>query len=185
VVARLAGRGLRPHLLSGDHPATVAAVADALGIAERTGDADPAAKLAYVRRLQAEGRRVMMVGDGINDAPVLAAADVSVAVGEGTSLARTAASIVLLGRRIADLCLLHDMAGDTRRIVKQNLCWAMAYNAVAIPMAAVGWVPPAVAAIGMSASSLLVVLNALRLSDFKQSTDTPATANRPSLATSR
>ena len=163
VVARLASRGLRPHLLSGDHPATVAAVADALGIAERTGDADPAAKLAYVRRLQAEGRRVMMVGDGINDAPVLAAADVSVAVGEATSLARTAASIVLLGRRIADLCLLHDMADDTRRIVKQNLGWAMAYNALAIPMAAVGWVPPAVAAIGMSASSLLVALNALRL----------------------
>jgi len=163
VVGRLAARGLRLHLLSGDDPAAVAAVAHGLGIAEHRGGARPDDKLDYVRALQAGGRRVAMVGDGINDAPVLAAADVSVAVGEATSLARTAAGVVLLGRRLSDLCALLDLAQDTRRIVKQNLTWAMAYNALAIPAAAIGWVPPAVAAIGMSASSLLVAINALRL----------------------
>ncbi|ODT34801.1 MAG: hypothetical protein ABS55_10550 [Lautropia sp. SCN 70-15] len=163
VVARLAARGLRLHLLSGDEAGTVATVARQLGIAAHRGGARPDDKLDYVRALQREGRTVLMVGDGINDAPVLAAADVSVAVGEATSLARTAAGVVLLGRRISDLCRLHELAQDTRRIVKQNLGWAMVYNALAIPTAAVGWVPPAVAAIGMSASSLLVAVNALRL----------------------
>ena len=163
VVSRLAARGLRLHLLSGDEPCTVATVARQLGIAAHRGGARPDGKLAYVRALQADGRRVLMVGDGINDAPVLAAADVSVAVGEASSLARTAAGVVLLGRRISDLCSLHDLSQDTRRIVKQNLGWAMIYNTVAIPAAAVGWVPPAVAAIGMSVSSLLVAVNALRL----------------------
>ncbi len=163
VVAALAARGLRPHLLSGDAPATVAAAARALGIADHRGGADPAAKLAYVRELQAAGRRVMMVGDGINDAPVLAAADVSVAFGDASSLARTAAGVVLLGDRLSDLCRLHDNACSTRRVVRQNLGWAMVYNTLAIPAAALGWVPPVVAAIGMSTSSLLVALNSLRL----------------------
>jgi Cu2+-exporting ATPase len=163
VVRRLAGRGLRLHLLSGDDPAKVAQVAQLLGIGEHRGGAHPDDKLDYVKGLQQAGRKVIMIGDGINDAPVLAAADVSVAVGEATSLARTAAGVVLLGRRLDDLCALHDLAGATRRIVKQNLGWAMLYNTLAIPTAAVGLVPPAVAAIGMSASSLLVALNALRL----------------------
>ena len=163
VVATFAERGLRLHLLSGDAPATVAAAARALGIAEHRGGADPAAKLAYVRELQAAGRRVLMVGDGINDAPVLAAADVSVAFGDASSLARTAAGVVLLGNRLSDLCRLHDNACSTRRVVRQNLVWAMVYNTLAIPAAAMGWVPPVVAAIGMSGSSLLVALNSLRL----------------------
>jgi Cu2+-exporting ATPase len=123
----------------------------------------PADKLARVRELQAQGRRVLMVGDGINDAPVLAAADASVAVGEATALARTAADAVLLAgglRRVIDLVA---MARDTRRVIVQNLGWATLYNLVAIPAAAFGLVPPWVAAIGMSASSLLVVGNALRL----------------------
>jgi P-type Cu2+ transporter len=163
VVSALAAQGRRVHLLSGDHPATVAVVAAQLGIAIHRGGARPDDKLDYVRSLQREGRTVLMVGDGINDAPVLAAADVSVAVGEATSIARTAAGIVLLGQRLTELGRLGELAGLTRRIVRQNLAWAMAYNALAIPAAAIGWVPPAVAAIGMSASSLLVALNAARL----------------------
>ncbi|MFA7665518.1 MAG: heavy metal translocating P-type ATPase [Burkholderiaceae bacterium] len=163
VVATLATRGLQLHLLSGDDPATVARVAERLGIVTHRGGARPDDKLAYVAALQQAGRKVVMVGDGVNDAPVLAAADVSVAVGEASSLARTAAGVVLLGRQLTDLCTLLTLATDTRRIVRQNLGWAMAYNTLAIPAAAIGWVPPAVAAIGMSASSLLVAMNALRL----------------------
>jgi Cu2+-exporting ATPase len=162
-VGALTAAGLRAHLLTGDHPAPAARVADRLGIALLGAQMSPADKLARVRELQAQGRRVLMVGDGINDAPVLAAADASVAVGEATALARTAADAVLLAgglRRVIDLVA---MARDTRRVIVQNLGWATLYNLVAIPAAAFGLVPPWVAALGMSASSLLVVGNALRL----------------------
>ncbi|MCO5107806.1 MAG: heavy metal translocating P-type ATPase [Burkholderiaceae bacterium] len=163
VCETLAAAGLRLHLLSGDRGAAVAQVAGALGIEAAQADASPQLKLEYVRSLQQRGRRVLMVGDGINDAPVLAAADVSVAVGRATSLARTAAAVVLLGQSLNDLPALRSLALRTRSIVRANLGWALAYNAVAIPAAALGWVPPWLAAIGMSTSSLLVVLNALRL----------------------
>ena len=159
----LAAAGLRLHLLSGDRGPAVARVAEALDIEAAVADASPQRKLEYVHALQAEGRRVLMVGDGINDAPVLAAADVSVAVGHATSLARTAAAVVLLGQSLTDLPALRALALRTRAIVRANLGWALAYNVVAIPAAALGWVPPWLAAIGMSTSSLLVVVNALRL----------------------
>ncbi len=163
VVEAIAARGLRVHLLSGDRAAGAAAVARELGIEHVAAEATPADKLAYVRALQCDGRRVAMIGDGINDAPVLAAADVSVAVGQASTLARTAASIVLMGASLRELVALQALASRTRRVVRQNLGWAFAYNAVAIPAAAIGWVPPWLAALGMTASSLLVVLNALRL----------------------
>ncbi|MBN9429179.1 MAG: heavy metal translocating P-type ATPase [Burkholderiales bacterium] len=163
VVAELATQGLRVHLVSGDRVATVGRMAAELGLADWQGGAEPARKLAYIESLQRAGRRVMMVGDGINDAPVLAAADVSVAVGHATALARTSASVVLLGDSLTELLRLRRLAGQTRRIVRQNLGWAMLYNTIAIPAAAVGWVPPWLAALGMSASSLFVVANALRL----------------------
>ncbi len=163
VVAALRAAGLRLHLVSGDRGAAVAQVAAALGIEAWLADTSPQRKLDRVRELQDAGRRVLMVGDGINDAPVLAAADVSVAVGRATSLARTAAAVVLLGESLHGLPALRTLALRTRGVVRQNLGWALAYNAAAIPAAAAGWVPPWLAAIGMSASSLLVVLNALRL----------------------
>jgi len=163
VVEQLGAAGLRLHLLSGDRPAAVAQVAHALGIARSVAGATPQRKLDYVRELQAQGRRVLMVGDGINDAQVVAAADVSVAVGRATALARIAAAVVLLGASLGELSALRALALRTRTIVRQNLGWAMLYNAIAIPAAAVGWVPPWLAALGMSGSSLLVVLNALRL----------------------
>lgn len=177
VVAALTARGLRVHLLSGDRSEAVQSVARELGIERATGDATPADKLACVRALQAEGRRVLMVGDGINDAPVLAAADMSVAVGEATSLARTAAGIVLLDASLHGLPALHTLALRTRRVVRQNLGWALAYNSIAIPAAAFGWVPPWLAALGMTGSSLTVVLNALRLTTGARQTRTgrPAT----------
>lgn len=178
VVAALTARGLRVHLLSGDRGEAVQSVARELGIERAAGDATPADKLARVRALQAEGRRVLMVGDGINDAPVLAAADMSVAVGEATSLARTAAGIVLLDASLHGLPALHTLALRTRRVVRQNLGWALAYNTIAIPAAAFGWVPPWLAALGMTCSSLTVVLNALRLTSGARQTRAgrPATA---------
>jgi len=154
---------LQIHLLSGDHEAAVAACAGEIDITDYAAAASPADKLAFVRALQAQGRRVLMVGDGINDAPVLAAADASMAVGEATALAKTAADAVLLS---SDLTLVPDLlqlARQTRRVIAQNLWWASLYNLVAIPAAALGLVPPWLAAIGMSGSSLLVVGNALRL----------------------
>ncbi len=162
-VDRLRRQGLRLHLLSGDHPSAVEAVANELRIDAWHANASPTSKLERVRALQRDGCRVLMVGDGINDAPVLAAADASLAVGQATALARTAADTVLLSPNLEMVPALVRIARRTRSVILQNLAWAGLYNAVAIPAAAVGWVPPWLAAIGMSASSLLVVGNALRL----------------------
>lgn len=159
--------GIVIHLLSGDGQATVAATAAQLGIAHWQGDALPETKLEYVKALQRQGRIVAMVGDGINDAPVLAVAEVSIAMGEGAEVAQAAADMIMLGQRLTTLADGVAIARKTHHIIRQNLVWALVYNLVAIPAAALGYVTPWMAGIGMSASSLLVVLNALRLSDFK------------------
>jgi Cu2+-exporting ATPase len=162
-VAALQRRGLRLHLLSGDRSDAVATLAAALHIHQVEAGATPERKLDYVAGLQRAGHRVLMVGDGINDIPVLAAADVSVAMSDASQLAKTSADCILLAAHLDRLPLLWDCAHKTRRIVRQNLCWALLYNGLAMPLAAVGWVPPWLAAVGMSLSSLLVVGNALRL----------------------
>jgi Cu2+-exporting ATPase len=166
-LAALQRQGLRLHLLSGDAEATVRNTAQQLGIADWHAGALPEDKLAYVKTLQDEGRIVAMVGDGINDAPVLAGAQVSIAMGEGADVAQAAADMVMLGSRLGTLADGVALARKTQRIIRENLGWALAYNLVAIPAAALGHVTPWIAGIGMSASSLLVVLNALRLSDFR------------------
>jgi Cu2+-exporting ATPase len=150
-------------LLSGDRQRTVADIARRAGIGVAAGDADPEAKLAFVRELQSRGAVVAMVGDGINDAPVLSQAQVSIAMGGGTDLAHASADMVLLSEDIGRLATAFATARDAMRIVRQNLAWAAAYNAVAIPLAVAGWVTPLVAGIGMAFSSLAVVANALRL----------------------
>ncbi|MBI3431515.1 MAG: heavy metal translocating P-type ATPase [Hydrogenophilales bacterium] len=167
-------QGLRLHLLSGDAEAAVRRTAQELGIADWHAGALPEDKLAYVKSLQQQGRIVAMVGDGINDAPVLAGAQVSIAMGEGADVAQAAADMVMLGSRLATLADGVALARKTQRIIRENLGWALAYNLVAIPAAALGHVTPWIAGIGMSASSLLVVLNALRLADFKQTGKTAA-----------
>ena len=155
--------GLDVHLASGDAPDAVAALARRLGIAASAARLGPDDKLALVRGLQDAGRVVLMVGDGLNDAPVLAGADVSIAMGRGAPLAQRAADLVLQGDTIGRIAPAIQVARRTRAVMRQNLAWAAAYNLMAIPLAAAGLVTPWLAALGMAASSLLVVGNALRL----------------------
>lgn len=163
-LAHLAGLGLAAEIASGDTADAVAPVAAAVGIREWHAATTPEDKLALLRVRQAAGETVVMIGDGVNDAPVLAGADVSIAMAGGTSLAQTSADMVLLGESLQPLAEGIPHARRTLRIVRQNLAWAAGYNMLALPLAATGFIAPWMAAIGMSASSLLVVLNALRLS---------------------
>ncbi|WP_181297426.1 heavy metal translocating P-type ATPase [Pseudomonas sp. Q2-TVG4-2] len=156
-------RGWRTVLLSGDSSPMVGEIARQLGIEDAHGGMTPTDKLAHLQRLQAEGCRVLMLGDGVNDAPVLAAADISVAMGTATDLAKTSADAVLLSNRLGSLVQAFAVARRSRRIIIENLAWASLYNGLILPFAAIGWVTPLWAALGMSASSLLVVLNAMRL----------------------
>lgn len=156
-------RGWRILLLSGDSSPMVGEIARQLGIEDARGGLTPDDKLAVLKQLHGEGRRVLMLGDGVNDVPVLAAADISVAMGSATDLAKTSADAVLLSNRLDSLTRALPLARRTRRIIIENLSWAMLYNGLILPFAAIGWVTPAWAALGMSVSSLLVVLNALRL----------------------
>lgn len=163
LVRALRAAGLELHLVSGDREAVVGALAGRLGIAHWAGGRAPEDKLAYVEALQRDGRTVVMLGDGLNDAPVLARADASVAVAGGADAAQLSSDCVILGGRIGELARAFAVARRTLRIVRENLAWAVAYNVVAIPLAASGFIGPWEAAIGMAASSALVVVNALRV----------------------
>ena len=162
-ITRLRDLGVTVEILSGDAAGAVRRIADALGLEQARSGLRPDDKLARVRALQAEGHRVAMVGDGVNDAPVLAGADVSLAMGQGAQLAHASADMVVLSEHLGVLPQALSKARATRRVIKQNLGWAILYNAAAVPLAAAGFVAPWMAAIGMSASSLVVVFNALRL----------------------
>ena len=165
-VAGLRRLGLRPVLLTGDNAATAEAVAAAAGIDEVISEALPAAKARVVAELQAAGRSVAMVGDGVNDGPALAAARLGLALGSGTDVAITAADMILLRD---DLDVVPDaiaLARATFRTIRRNLAWAFCYNVVAIPLAALGFLNPLVAAAAMTLSSVFVVWNSLRLRRF-------------------
>ena len=159
--------GLATALVSGDNRVAVDSVADALAIDDRHHECTPGEKLSIIEAAQQRGERVVMIGDGINDAPVLAGANTSIAPAHGALLAQTSADVIMLGESLAPLTTAIEMSRKTMRIVRQNLAWAIVYNAMALPLAAMGFVPPWLAAIGMSASSLVVVLNALRLNRFE------------------
>ena len=163
MVAALRAEGLRLVLLTGDAAPVAARVARELGIEEVRAEAAPDDKHAYVSELQRRGAIVAMVGDGVNDAPVLARAQVSVAMGNGSQLARTQADLVLLSENLAHLSQGYRLSRQTLRVIRQNLVWSFVYNFVALPLAMFGYVTPWMAGIGMSGSSLLVVLNSLRL----------------------
>jgi Cu2+-exporting ATPase len=163
MIAALRAAGRQVALLSGDAAPVAGKVAQALGIDEVHAGVSPQGKHDYVSRLQAGGAIVAMVGDGVNDAPVLAQAQVSVAMGGGSQLARTQADLVLLSENLEHLCHGVLVARRSLAIIRQNLLWSFAYNLVALPLAMTGFITPWMAGIGMSGSSLLVVLNSLRL----------------------
>jgi len=162
-IDRLHELGVTAQIASGDRAGVVAAVARRLLIGSSQGQLSATDKLSLVQALQARGHRVLMVGDGINDAPVLAAADVSAAVGSGTDLAQVNADLILMGEGLGGLVAAISTSRRMLSIIRENLLWAVAYNLTAVPLAASGRLQPWVAALGMSVSSLLVVLNALRL----------------------
>ena len=177
-IERLRALRLDPSIASGDRDAVVAAIAARLGGVPARAGVSAKDKLAIVRGLQAEGRIVAMVGDGVNDAPVLAGADVSIAVGSGTDLAKVSADFIMMGERLAPLLEGVEISRRARRVIRENLGWAIVYNATAVPLAAAGALTPWMAALGMSISSLLVVLNATRLLRDGRNAASPAPAKR-------
>jgi Cu2+-exporting ATPase len=163
-VAGLAALGLPSEIVSGDQPGAVARIAERCGIPRHAARLTPQDKLARLKDRQAGGAVVVAVGDGINDAPLLRGADVAVAMGRGSALAQTSADLILVRDSLEDLPETVALARRTQRVIRQNLTWAITYNLAALPLAALGFVPPWLAAIGMSLSSVVVVLNAMRLS---------------------
>lgn len=163
LIASLKAQGIKVTILSGDAESAVAHFAERMGIDDWKAACSPEDKLAYIHALQSKGEVVAMVGDGINDAPVLAGAQVSMAMGSGTQMARATGDVVLLTENLLEI----EHALATSRfginVIRQNFIWAIAYNLIALPFAATGYLSPWMAAIGMSVSSLIVVLNALRL----------------------
>jgi Cu+-exporting ATPase len=154
--------------VSGDNPRAVAAVAAEVGIDESIAEAAPADKVEVVARLQREGRTVAVVGDGVNDAPALAAADVGIAIGTGTDVAVESAGMVLMRSDPAAVSAALALSRRTFRTIRQNLVWAFAYNLATIPLAATGVLSPAACGISMALSSVGVLGNSLRLSRFSK-----------------
>ncbi|TSE27893.1 heavy metal translocating P-type ATPase [Tepidimonas aquatica] len=166
-IEALRALGLRVRLLSGDRAGAAARVAAALGIDDVVADASPEAKLAALQRWQQAGERVAMVGDGLNDGPVLARADVAFALGHGAPLTQTRADFVVQSGRLTEVVQVVRLARDTLKVVRQNLAWAAAYNLLAVPLAVAGYMPPWAAGLGMAASSLVVIGNAMRLGGWR------------------
>jgi Cu2+-exporting ATPase len=179
MIGDLKAAGAKVVLLTGDHEQAARSLAAAVGIDDIAWDQKPADKLERVRALQAGGAVVAMVGDGVNDAPVLAQAQVSVAMGSGTQLAAATADMILLSEQLETLAVGVAKARRTLAVIRQNLFWAVGYNLLALPAAAMGLVAPWAAAIGMSASSLLVVTNALRLVERRTGSPASIAPGRP------
>jgi Cu2+-exporting ATPase len=169
-VAELARLGLESEIASGDEEAAVTRIAERSAITRHAARLRPEQKLARLEALQAGGAVVVAVGDGINDAPLLRGADVAVAMGRGSALAHTSADLILVRDSLDELPDTVRLARRAQRVIKQNLTWSIVYNVAALPLAAFGFVPPWLAAIGMSLSSVAVVLNAMRLSRTPRNT---------------
>ena len=181
VIDALKAQGLQLHIISGDASAKVADIAAKLDIPSWRARASPADKLSELARMREQGARVLAVGDGVNDAPVLAGAHVGVALASGAEIARASSDIVLAGERLSALVMARRIACESVAVIQQNQRWALLYNLVAIPLAALGFVPPWLAALGMSFSSLCVIGNALRIGRDPSSVE--AQAKQPLHAT--
>jgi len=162
-IERLHRLGVKPVMVTGDTELTSRFVAEQVGISDVIAHAKPERKLEIIRELQGQGERVGMIGDGINDAPAIAAADVSFAIGTGTDVAIETADLTLVNGDIGKVAEVMELSGATLRVIKQNLFWALGYNTIAIPVAAMGKLNPMVASAAMAMSSISVVLNSLRL----------------------
>ncbi|MFT5693702.1 MAG: Cu2+-exporting ATPase [Oceanicoccus sp.] len=177
LVSILQSRNYKTHLVSGDSSGEAQLLSGGLGMDNCIAGASPQDKLEYCRALRSEGANVMILGDGINDIPVLAEADISIAMSNASCLAKTHADCILLSGNLTTVAVLIDLAENTRKVIKQNIAWAFGYNLIVIPLAVMGLIPPYVAAVGMSLSSLVVILNSLRLQGFKKyeqvQTETP------------
>ena len=174
VINELKSLNIKLEILSGDNSKVVQRIATTLGIENYSGDLMPQDKLSRIRHLQNEGAVIAMIGDGVNDAPSLAQAQVSIAMASGTDIARTSADMVLLSNQLTTLVQGIQLAQTTMLTIRQNLTWALIYNTGALPLAALGFIAPWMAAIGMSMSSLLVVLNSLRLGRLRPKSSTPS-----------
>jgi Cu2+-exporting ATPase len=162
-IASLKDRGLDLIILSGDQQRPVASVAEHIGIDNWRAGQSPKMKMEFLELLQAEGKTVLMIGDGINDAPVLSVADISMTVSGASELANSTADFILTGSSLSLVETVFKTALQTKKVIRQNLIWALTYNLMAVPFAAAGLIVPWMAALGMSLSSLLVVLNSGRL----------------------
>jgi P-type Cu+ transporter len=178
-VAALKALGLRPVLLTGDNATTAHAVAAEVGIDEVIAEVLPADKADVIRRLQGEGRVVAMVGDGVNDAPALAQADLGLSIGTGTDVAIEASDLTLVSGDLRAAADAIRLSRATLRTIKQNLAWAFGYNAAAVPLAAIGLLNPVIASLAMVFSSISVVGNALRLRRFEARRSQPVTRRPP------
>ena len=167
LISQLKQSSITPLMLTGDPSPNALVVAKKLGIEIAHHGLTPADKVAHITRLQEQGKTVLMVGDGINDAPVLAKANVSVAMAGAADLAQVSADAVLLGGKLSPIYQALHISQKTRHIIRQNLRWALIYNTLVLLPAALGYVPPWLAAIGMSLSSLLVVANAMRIRRYR------------------
>jgi Cu2+-exporting ATPase len=172
-IAALKARGLELIILSGDHEKAVASVASRTGIKRWYAEQNPKMKMDFLQSLQADGKNILMVGDGINDAPVLSAANVSMTVSGASELANSTADFIITGKSLIYLINIFKTGDKTHAVIRQNLFWALVYNLLAVPFAAAGMIVPWMAALGMSLSSLLVVLNSGRLAKRTKNDSTP------------